>query len=185
MGKREFSRCGSIETARFQRVKRREIPGIPTGNKYKFLENMKYGHRVAGIIIKDGKILLMHRRKMEKDYYVIPGGSIEEGEKPEIALIREIKEETGLDAEIGLQFFDFESAFFKRHEYFFMIRNISGEEKIGEPERSRQRENNQYSLEWIQVERIAEVNLLPPELKEKLIETFCKNDPTRVPHCDM
>jgi len=30
-GKREFSRGGSIETARFQRAKRREIPCLPAG----------------------------------------------------------------------------------------------------------------------------------------------------------
>lgn len=46
-----------------------------------------------GIICREGKVLLLHSRS--KGYYKFPGGGIEEGEKPEEALIREMQEETG------------------------------------------------------------------------------------------
>lgn len=49
---------------------------------------------VRGIIEKDGKLALVHKR--ENDYYGFPGGGMEAGETYEEALIREIKEETGL-----------------------------------------------------------------------------------------
>ncbi len=49
---------------------------------------------VRGIIEKDGKLALVHKR--EYDYYAFPGGGIDEGETYEEALIREVKEETGL-----------------------------------------------------------------------------------------
>lgn len=48
---------------------------------------------VRGIIIKDGKILMIH--SMKYDYYKLPGGGIEKGESYEEALIREVKEESG------------------------------------------------------------------------------------------
>ena len=41
----------------------------------------------------DGKVLVMHSRKY--DYYKFPGGGIEDGETPEEALIREVREESG------------------------------------------------------------------------------------------
>ena len=48
---------------------------------------------VRGIIIKDGKILMIHSLKY--DYYKLPGGGIEKGESYEEALIREVSEESG------------------------------------------------------------------------------------------
>jgi 8-oxo-dGTP diphosphatase len=141
--------------------------------------------RAAGIIIKNGKILLMHRQKPGRDYCVIPGGDIEENETPEVAVLREIKEETNLVAEIDFLFFEFKSDVFKRHEKFFMMKNISGKEKIGEPEISWQNENNQYDLEWVEIAKISETNLLPKEIKEKLIETFRNKNSSGIAYCDL
>ncbi len=50
-----------------------------------------------GIITdKDERVLLCHRR--DHDLWNLPGGGVEVGESPWDALIREIKEETGLEA---------------------------------------------------------------------------------------
>ena len=55
---------------------------------------------VGAVIIKDGKILL-EKRKNEpgKGKWSIPGGLVELGESVEQTVIREVKEETGLDVE--------------------------------------------------------------------------------------
>ena len=47
-----------------------------------------------GIIIKDGKVAMIHSTMY--DYYKFPGGGIEAGESPVQAMIREVKEESGL-----------------------------------------------------------------------------------------
>ena len=61
-----------------------------------YKENGTVGKRpsVRGIIIKDGKIAMMHSLKY--DYYKLPGGGIEEGEELRDTLVREVKEESGL-----------------------------------------------------------------------------------------
>jgi 8-oxo-dGTP diphosphatase len=58
---------------------------------------------VAGLIIKDGKILVCQRTRHQVMplKWEFPGGKIEEGEQPREALHRELDEELGIDATIG------------------------------------------------------------------------------------
>ena len=53
-----------------------------------------YRPSARGVIIKDGKVAMIHSEKY--DYFKFPGGGIEEGESPIDAVIREVKEESGL-----------------------------------------------------------------------------------------
>jgi 8-oxo-dGTP pyrophosphatase MutT (NUDIX family) len=56
-------------------------------------------HFVAtGYVVKDGKTLLLWHKKLKM--WLPPGGHIEENELPDEALLREIREETGLEVEI-------------------------------------------------------------------------------------
>lgn len=55
-----------------------------------------------GIVLsQDRKVLLAKR--CDLPIWVLPGGGIEEGESPQEALIREVKEETGIDVAIRRQ----------------------------------------------------------------------------------
>jgi len=53
-----------------------------------------------GIIFDEQKrVLLVHRR--DYDLWNLPGGTLEDFESPKNAVIREVKEETGLDVEVS------------------------------------------------------------------------------------
>lgn len=59
---------------------------------------MEYGHRIAagGLVVHDGKILLVRYRDGNATYLVAPGGAIEDGESLATAAEREVEEETGV-----------------------------------------------------------------------------------------
>ncbi len=57
--------------------------------------------RAAVILIQNDKIALIDRHRSGMHYLVFPGGKIEAGETAAGAAEREIKEELGLDVEIG------------------------------------------------------------------------------------
>lgn len=52
----------------------------------------------SALIIENGKVLLVHHKKL--NVWLYPGGHIEDTENPDEALVREVKEETGLDIEV-------------------------------------------------------------------------------------
>ena len=139
--------------------------------------------RVAGIIFIDGKIALMHRKDVLKrpempEYYTIPGGGLEEGETEEEGVIREIKEEFGIKVKVIKKLYEMESKNFKQKEIFFLCEYESGKFGTGTgPEFSgdpKYIDSGKYIPELVEKEDIEKINLLPTEIKEKIITDLQK-----------
>lgn len=57
-----------------------------------------YRQGVSALIINNkNEVLLVNLTTFEEKYYAIPGGGLEDGEAPDEAIFREIKEELGID----------------------------------------------------------------------------------------
>ena len=81
--------------------------------------------RAAAIIVESGRVALIERRNERGLYYVFPGGHVEEGETPEAAAVREVREELGLEVEVGRLVA--EVTFKGRMQSFFAARVVGGE----------------------------------------------------------
>jgi len=100
---------------------------------------------VRGIIRKDDKLAMVHSLKY--DYYKFPGGGIEGDEAHEATLIREVKEETGLNVKpesikeygfvLRLQKSDhLENTIFEQENFYYTceVSEESGEQKLDDYE---------------------------------------------------
>ena len=129
-------------------------------------------NRAAAIILRNGELLLIHRQKPGRDYYILPGGGVELDESFEEACAREVKEETGLDAlamQIVYRYF-----YGGSEEVYFMLRVSAGEPVLGGSEAQRQSPDNQYHFEWVTAEQLAEKNLLPPAARRICLDIMQK-----------
>lgn len=79
--------------------------------------------KAAGILLKDKKLLV--EKSFGKESFISPGGSIEEGESPEEALIRELKEEFSIEVRAkDLEIFGTFSASAANHPGQFVEMNV-------------------------------------------------------------
>jgi 8-oxo-dGTP diphosphatase len=133
--------------------------------------------RAVGVIIKDRKILVIHRINHGKEYYVLPGGRLETGETEHEAVIRELGEETSFKNITCHYIFDLEHH--ERRHYFFLVDSFTGEPILGGEEKGFMTEQNQYLLEWKTAQEFSELkNFYPEEAKDKLLNYLISSRPS-------
>lgn len=141
--------------------------------------------RASGICIRDNTILLIHRINLElekekQEYYVIPGGGVEEGETVEGAVVREMKEETSLDVTVGELFYELEDydgqgAFLKYYAY--MCESPHGEVKLegSSVEEVEMKGGLQFfDPVWVPFSEIKNIVLYPKQVQEELLRRYVK-----------
>ena len=114
-------------------------------------------HRAAVFILDNGKVLLFHRFKNGHEYYAVPGGGVEADENPEMAAVRELKEETNLNIVLGEKIGELEED--GNRQYFYIAQSWSGTPTLGGPEAERNSPDNSYRLEWVPIEKLKDINL--------------------------
>lgn len=112
---------------------------------------------VAAIILQDGKVFATQRGYGEfKDGWEFPGGKIEEGETPQEALVREIKEELDTEIEVGelLDTVEYDYPAFHLSMDCFICSVKSGDLVLKEHE----------AAKWLTKETLDSVDWLPADL---------------------
>lgn len=106
----------------------------------------------AGVVIQNqqNEVLVLRRIKNGTQYFVFPGGGVEEGETFEQAAIREAQEELTLSVTLGREIARFVNE--GRDEVYYYVDTYTGEPTLGGPEKEYMNENNQFYLEWKNLE---------------------------------
>lgn len=126
--------------------------------------------RVSVIVTADGSVALMRRVKDGEEYYVLPGGSMEEGESPEQTARREIAEELA----IGLGTLDHVATVTvgSRPEMVFKTSTDDLKLELSGPEALRQSSDNIYEPLWVKVEDVPWLPLVPPEVRSVVLNNI-------------
>jgi 8-oxo-dGTP diphosphatase len=135
---------------------------------YKEDQDIRNDHiQSRGIIIKGNDVLVMFRRKNGKEYYVFPGGHMQNEEEPIDTAVREIMEETTIEVrnlKLAFEFINYLKH--EKREYLFVGEWKEGEPKLSGEESRRGDKNDYYEPKWIPLEEIGNINLLPLVTKE-------------------
>lgn len=142
-----------------------------------YLKN-KIEKRVRAVIIEDGKILLMHRIKHGHEYWVFPGGGVDDADKSlEYGLKRECLEELGVEVEVKdllMNKFYILDNLKGQIQYFYNCRIIGGKVGTGTgPEWSSDRDIEKYGtyeIVWIPINELKNKTIYPFEVRDEIVK---------------
>ncbi len=121
---------------------------------------------VLCLIEKDGKILLQNRVKNDWQGYTLPGGHVERDESFVGAVIREMKEETGLDIKnpilVGVKQFPIKHG--RYVVFLFKTNEYSGNLKP----------SDEGNIEWVEYDRLKDINTVDDFIE--LLKVMSSND---------
>lgn len=89
--------------------------------------------RAGIVLIQENKVALIERHRAGLDYFVFPGGGVDEGESPEQAAIREAMEELGIEIAIKQKVAEVQLGKRSRQIYF-LVEQTGGEFGTGKGE---------------------------------------------------
>lgn len=137
----------------------------------------KIGIRAVAILIKDGKVLLIHRTHDGKEFWVFPGGGKEENETVEEAVVREVEEETSIKCKIVKLFYTHIYSDLGHKQFYYLCEYISGVPKLGEYNelQTMKEEDQTYEPVWVNIDDLPKKLLYPLEIRDWLIQDYRSN----------
>ena len=124
-----------------------------------------------GVCVSEGHVLLC--RPKSGGYTYLPGGHIEFGEKGAEALVREVKEELGLDSRAGEIVGVVESQFVqrgKRHAEISLVYRLEIE-GLPPPGSKVPAKEDWIEFVWWPIDRLSYAGMLPAEMAKYVVRT--------------
>ena len=124
------------------------------------------------VLVRGDQLLVMHRNKFGSEYYALVGGGVDAGENPSEALIREVREETGLMIANPHLVYIEEAGKPYGTQYIYKADYLNGEPVLAPDSDEAKIHNlgqNLYQPEWLDITKLQNVPFLSKELKNMLL----------------
>jgi len=139
------------------------------------------------VIVEDdvSKVVLLKRNKGDGEYYVFPGGHVDEGEKPRDAAVREMEEETGLKTVVKRCIYKYElpeelRTNGVRLQGYYVLEAPNGSKLAEKPEGIEYQEPNEergtYQPVLISASELPNLDIRPTQIRDQLILDLPKNN---------
>ncbi|MCH5296531.1 MAG: NUDIX domain-containing protein [Ruminococcus sp.] len=135
-------------------------------------EDGKFNFRVGAIIANGRKVLMARNPNESREFYYSVGGRVKVGESLEMAVLRELKEETGITCKIERMvaihenfFVDDDGVKFHEISIFFLIKPNKELFNIENGQLTKDGPNNEY-LEWIDLDNLDGKTIYPEFYKD-------------------
>ena len=119
---------------------------------------------IVGLVVKEGRILMVKRNEPEVVgahlHWEFPGGKVDFGETPEEAVVREIKEETGVVVKVKRLL---PKTFTMNWDYPWGIQHtlLFGFECEYISQEERQKDHHVENVEWVDIDQVLKRDNLP------------------------
>lgn len=139
------------------------------------------GKAARAIIIENGKFLAMYRNKYGSEYYTLVGGRVQENESIGEALVREVREETGLKIKSG------QLVYIEQHpepynEQYIYLCEVEPHGDIAIDDASEEGLMNKLDMNihkpyWVQLKSLSHLQFRTPQLQQAIITALKKGFP--------
>ena len=141
------------------------------------------GKAARAIIIEGDKILVMHRHKHGSEYFTLVGGKVNDNETTEQALVREIKEETGLEVT------NYQLVYFEEHpepynqQYIFLCHvaphgDVAIQE-YSEEDQLNHMDMNRHKPMWVPLSSFSGLQFRTPQLHNAINQALYNGFPAQ------
>ena len=128
------------------------------------LENTVFGVRATALVVEEGKLLVVE----DEDVFYTIGGAIQVGERTEDAVVREVKEELGVESKAVQLAFIVENRFEQAGIHYYNIEFHYLVDLLERAPLTMQEDEKRQPCEWIDIDKLEGINLVPAFLKTAL-----------------